>query len=117
MPIVYVDDEPMLCRAFQRVFEEADRPVVTFTDPDTALAYLRDHPVSVIVCDYRMPTMTGLQLLERFTGDAPFFLMSGDLEVASLVKHLPRVTGLLAKPFKPEQLLEFVLPISAPASS
>ena len=106
-PIVYIDDEPMLCRVFQRILEGAGAEVVTFTDPEAAIAYLRDHEAAVIICDYRMPSLTGLELLDRIRPGAPFFLVSGDLAITS-AKADPRITGILAKPFRAELLLDTV---------
>ncbi len=57
--IVYIDDEPMLCRAFRSVLAAVDIPVETFTDVDAALDYIRAHDVAAVFCDYRMPTVTG----------------------------------------------------------
>lgn len=108
-PIIYIDDEPMLCTVFARIFDESGHPVVTFTDPVAAIAYLAEHPAAAIICDYRMPAMSGLQLLDQVTTDAPFFLVSGDLAIEDRGAANPRVTGVLTKPFQPERLLELVL--------
>lgn len=108
LPIVYIDDGPLLCRVFQRILEDAKWPVVTFSDPEAAVVYLATNPVAAIVCDYRMPAMSGLQLLERIASTAPFFLVSGDLAVSALAREMPRVAGVLNKPFQPERLLELV---------
>jgi len=115
--VVYIDDEPILCRVFKRILEEEGLSVVTFTDAHAAIAYLREHRVGVIVCDYRMPTMSGLQLLDQLDEHVPpFLLVSGDLGVAPLVQG-SRVTAVLAKPFQPEALLERVRAIIRPRGS
>jgi CheY-like chemotaxis protein len=106
-PIVYIDDEPLLCRVFTKIFESAGAPVVAFTDPEAAIAYLRDHEAAVIICDYRMPSLTGLDVLDRIPPGTPFFLVSGDLAI-TLARSDPRVTGILTKPFRAEALLERV---------
>jgi len=115
--IIYVDDEAMLCRVFQRIFEGCGAPIVTFTDPALALAYAHEHPVAAIVCDYRMPTLSGLEFLERLQIEVPFVLISGDIAIAPLVRSNPRVTALLAKPFLPEALLELLRPYLPAAPS
>ena len=61
--------------------------------------------VDAIVCDYRMPRMTGLELLDQLDGDVPFFLVSGDLGITERAAELPGVAGVFAKPFQPEALL------------
>ena len=62
-PIVYVDDEPTLCRLFDLHFGGAQLPARSFSDPEAALAFLDETPVSAVLCDYRMPAMTGLEFL------------------------------------------------------
>lgn len=106
--VAYIDDEPMLCRVFERLLTRSGLSVVTFTDPLKALEYLRDHDVPVVVCDYRMPELTGLEVLDALEHRRPFFLVTGDLAVASLVAGDSRVTGLLTKPFQPELLLSAI---------
>jgi DNA-binding NtrC family response regulator len=108
LPIVYVDDEPLLCRVYQSVLRQTGFPVRTFTDPNDALEFIRANAVCLIVSDYRMPQMTGLDLLDRIEADVPFIMVSGDLSVARWVHGNPRVIEVLTKPFRPEQLLELV---------
>lgn len=111
-PIVYIDDEPMLCRVFQKILTDRGASAVTFTDPEAALAYLRDHEVAAVICDYRMPMITGLQVLDRVAEGVPFFLVSGDLGITAS-RGNARVTGVLTKPFRPETLLEMIEPYIA----
>lgn len=108
LPIVYVDDEQLLCRVFHTVLRRTGLPVHTFTDPNEALAFIRENRVCVIVCDYRMPQMTGLELLDRIEADVPFILVSGDLGVTRWTEGNPRVRGVLTKPFRPEHLLDLI---------
>ncbi|MFO0633571.1 MAG: response regulator [Nannocystaceae bacterium] len=106
--VVYVDDEVLLCRAFRLLLRRAAVEVETFTDPNLALAYLGTHPASVIFCDYRMPRMNGLQLLEALPGNTPFYMVSGDLDAAEWVADNPRVTGVLPKPFLADRIVAIV---------
>jgi len=108
--LVYIDDEAMLCRVFQRIFEDCGALVVTFTDPELAIAYANANPVAAIVCDYRMPTLNGLEVLDRLEVEVPFFLISGDIAIASLVQRNPRVTHVLPQPFRPEDLIALLRP-------
>jgi CheY-like chemotaxis protein len=113
--IAYIDDEPLLGRVFRRIFEGTGAPVETFTDPELALAYTRTHPIAAIVCDYRMPTLNGLDVLARLEIDVPFILVSGDISIASIVGDNPRITHVLPKPFQPEALLSLLQAHVSPA--
>ncbi|MBK6518589.1 MAG: response regulator [Polyangiaceae bacterium] len=103
--VVYIDDEPVLCRVFARLLTRSGLTVVTFSDPVEAMAYLRTHEVPVVVCDYRMPELSGLQVIDGLERAGAFFIVSGDLDAEALVSGHPRVTGLLTKPFRPEVLV------------
>jgi two-component system C4-dicarboxylate transport response regulator DctD len=106
--IVYIDDEPMLCRAFSAVLGAMNIPVETFTDAAAALAHIDANDVAAVFCDYRMPAMTGLDVLERVRGGVPFFLVSGDSDVVASVASNARVSGVLSKPYRAGELLAMV---------
>lgn len=106
--VVYVDDEAPLCRAFQLLLRSVPVEVTTFTDPVAALAHLEANPAALIFCDYRMPRMNGLQLLAALPGETPFYMVSGDLGAAGWAAQNRRITGVLAKPFKAECIVEIV---------
>ena len=110
-PIVFVDDEPLLCRALTLTLKQLGRAVLTFTDPREAVAHLAtsERP-AVVICDYRMPGLTGLEVLALLPTGIPFILISGDLAVGESAQ-LARVTAFISKPFKPETLLAAVEPL------
>jgi CheY-like chemotaxis protein len=109
-PIVFIDDEPLLCRASQLALRPLGREIITFTDPRQALDYLTRAPEApcVVVCDYRMPGLTGLEVRDRLPPQVPFVLMSGDLY--DVEDGDRRVAAFLAKPLRPAELLEAVAP-------
>lgn len=114
--IVYVDDEPLLARAFGLLLARRNLAVATFTDARAALAFIQANDVRAIVSDYRMPGMTGLELLDRIEKDVPFLLLTGDLEVERLARGRARVMGVLGKPFTPEDLFDRLRPHLEPPS-
>jgi DNA-binding response OmpR family regulator len=59
----------------------------------------------MVICDYRMPGMSGLALLERLDTTAPFVVVTGDPGAVAALRAHPRVAGYLVKPFSPEELL------------
>lgn len=100
--VVYIDDELMLCRAIKMVFTSAEIPIETFMDPAEALRFLADHEVAVVICDYRMPGMSGLDVLARLPRSVPYYLITGELELAA-----PEgVIAVLEKPFPLQRLVE-----------
>lgn len=103
--VVYVDDEPALCELIGRVLRRASIDVVTFTDPEEALAHINQDPPALVICDYRMRQMSGLTLMRRLEVEVPFVLISGDLGAADLDGLDVEV---LAKPIRPEKLIAMV---------
>ncbi len=63
-PILVVDDDHMVCAMLQDTLEESGYTVVAFTDPRKALEYIPSSEVELIVSDYHMPDVSGLDLLK-----------------------------------------------------
>lgn len=106
--VVYIDDEKTLCRVFERLMKRMSVPVVTFDDPAAAIRHISDaNDVVAIVCDYRMPQMTGLQVLDALMPyETLFFIVSGDHSLNDTLASDSRLAGVLGKPFSREVLQE-----------
>jgi DNA-binding NtrC family response regulator len=64
--VVVVDDEEMVLTSIRSFLElETDYEVVTFTDPQAALAHLQEHPADLVISDYFMPQMDGITFLGK----------------------------------------------------
>lgn len=109
--VVIVDDEDMVItslRAFLAL--ETEYNVEGFTDPQEAARYLETHPVDVVVSDYLMPKMNGIQLLGRakeLQPEAARVLLTGHADKQSAIQAINEV-GLyqyLEKPWDNQQLL------------
>jgi PAS domain S-box-containing protein len=79
--VLYVDDEPALLELF-RIYLEEEHEFSVRTAPSgpAALALLEKTPVDVVVSDYQMPVMDGIELLKQCRqrhGDLPFILFTG----------------------------------------
>jgi len=74
MFIAIIDDEPDLAYLFKEALSQIDGvQVFAFTDPLLALEHFQaNHQnYSVIISDYRMPTMTGMELLRKIKNVNP----------------------------------------------
>ena len=66
--IAIIDDEPDLAYLFKEALSQIDGvQVFAFTDPSLALEHFKDNHQNymVIISDYRMPSMTGMELLSK----------------------------------------------------
>ena len=61
--IVLVDDNPMTVKLATYIFQEAGWKVHGFTSPEVALEALRSFEPDMIVTDFYMPQMNGIEFL------------------------------------------------------
>ncbi|MGD9188944.1 MAG: response regulator, partial [Desulfobacteraceae bacterium] len=70
--ILFVDDEINVLKAMQRIFHQESYRLLTAQNGTQALKVLQDRqPVHVVVCDYRMPGMTGSDVLKKIKAEWP----------------------------------------------
>ncbi|GEM_PF-673584 len=80
--VLFVDDNIELCSVFQLYLEDTKEFLVTtrYSAVD-ALDYLQKNHIDVIISDYNMPGMNGIDLLQQiktFNWNIPFILFTGD---------------------------------------
>lgn len=107
--ILVVDDEPRLLSTMSRILRTDDWSVVTAPDGHTALDLIDRDTFDVVVSDYKMPGIDGLEFLERSRAVAPeaqriLVTGMGDTDLAIRAINRGQVTGYLAKPFLPDEL-------------
>ncbi len=108
-PTVYlVDDEPVCMQAMQAVLVALGYDCQAFDDGESLINALDTDNLGVIVADFRLPRMNGLQLFEhvrRVGCRFPFILVSGHADVALADATLKAgVDAFLRKPIPFEQL-------------
>jgi two-component system response regulator HupR/HoxA len=108
-PILIVDDEVRSLEALRRTLEE-DFEVFTAASAGEALEVLRRELVHVVLCDQRMPDVSGVEFLQRVRGewpDAVRIIISGYTEAEDIIAGINRagIWQYLLKPWQPEQLV------------
>lgn len=63
--ILIVDDEENVRKALKRVFRQENYEVITAEDAQKALQILREMPCQLMITDYKMPGMSGADLLRE----------------------------------------------------
>ncbi len=108
-PILFVDDEPNLLSGISRQLR-GRYAVTTCHEPHEASALMeKSAPFAVVVSDYRMPKMNGVQFLARVRDRSPDtvrMMLTGqaDLETAVLAVNEGSIFRLLLKPCPFESL-------------
>jgi DNA-binding NtrC family response regulator len=106
--VMIVDDEPIVGKRLRPALEKHGFEVETFLDPSKALARLQEQEFDIVVTDFRMEELDGIQVLTHVMEKCPntrVILITGyaTVEVAreALVKG---AFDFIAKPFKPKDL-------------
>ena len=113
-PVVFVvDDEPMLLELNAVILEPLGLRVRTFRDPDTAVRAfsLSDPKPALIVTDYAMHTMNGMDLISacrRLNPEQKIILVSGTVDEAIYRSSPEKPNFFLAKPYQSKQLADLV---------
>jgi DNA-binding NtrC family response regulator len=107
--LLVIDDDPAeLDIVEQYLRAKGEYEVLAETDPRSAIARLSQTPVDLVLCDWRLPELSGLQLLEevkRHNSDLPVVIFSGYDETAVIVEAIQKgAANFLAKPLEPELL-------------
>jgi two-component system cell cycle sensor histidine kinase/response regulator CckA len=108
--IFVVDDEPMLLEMAVMILEPLHYQVRTFRDPQTAIAEFSaaNPPPALIVTDYAMHSMTGMDLIRecrRIHPKQKIILLSGTVDESIYTKAEVKPDRFLAKPY---QVSDFV---------
>jgi len=107
--ILVVDDEVRSQETLRRTLEE-EFEVLTASSGEQALALLEREPVDVILCDQRMPGLSGVQTLKEVRTrwpDTVRIIVSGYTETEDIISGINEASiyQYLLKPWQPESLL------------
>ena len=112
--IVVADDEAHILHIVSMKLENAGYEVITAVDGEEALELCLAERPDLLITDYQMPVMTGLELCRQLqtrqeTQYLPAVMLTArgfDIEPAEMVDT--GIAAVLAKPFSPRELLEKV---------
>ena len=106
--ILYVDDEPAIGLILQDTLERLGHTAIGATNVPEALGALARTHFDLIISDYRMPGLSGLEFLEllRAEGkDVPLIMLTGYATIEHAVAAIKAgATDYITKPLQPEQL-------------
>lgn len=118
--LLLVDDEPHILSALQRSLRHAlmgrvpGLSVEVESDPQQALRRLSQRAYALVLSDYRMPGVNGVQLLTRLRELQPLagrLILSGEIdrEALSAAINEAHIHHFLVKPWDDDHLAEVLL--------
>lgn len=107
--VLFLDDEPNILKAIQRLLRNEPMRVLTATDPNEALDILRETPIQVVVTDQRMPSMSGVDFLSAVRdqhADMVRIMLTGYTEMNIAVEAINKgeIYRLITKPWNDDEL-------------
>jgi DNA-binding NtrC family response regulator len=106
--VLYVDDEPAIGLILQDTLERLGHSAIGATNVPEALQALARQRIDLIISDYRMPGLSGLEFLEvlRDQGrDIPVIMLTGYATIEHAVASIKAgAADYITKPVQPEQL-------------
>ena len=107
--ILIVDDEKNYLLVLQTLLEDAGYTVTAVNDPETALAFLGESEVDVLVTDMKMPKVSGREVLQRVKkswSHIPVLIMTAFGSIESAVEVMKSgAFDYITKPFSNDELL------------
>ena len=111
MPILIVDDYKTMLRIIRNLLRQLGfTNIDEATDGSQALQKLRQANFDLIISDWNMEPMTGLQLLREVRGDAklkhiPFIMVTAESKTENVIAAKEAgVSNYIVKPFNAETL-------------
>ncbi len=113
MKILVVDDFATMRRIIKNILTQLGfKNIIEADDGSTALDILKSEKVGLIVSDWNMPKMTGLDLLKAVRADAsltntPFIMVTAEAQQDNIILAVKaKVSQYIVKPFTAETLSE-----------
>jgi len=111
MNVLIVDDYKTMLRIIENLLKQLGfKNVHQAIDGSSALKVLRETPIGLIISDWNMQPMTGLQLLKEVRADdklkaTPFIMITAESKTENVVAAKEAgVNNYIVKPFNAETL-------------
>ncbi|SFC49853.1 HD domain-containing phosphohydrolase [Pseudoalteromonas denitrificans] len=110
--LILIDDEIEVLQSLERIFRR-EYETIAFNDPIKAIEFIKLTPIHIIICDMRMPEISGDKVLAQAKQHQPKarrILLSGYSDMASTIAAINEggIHAYVAKPWDNQQLKDVV---------
>lgn len=107
--ILCVDDEPNVLSSLKRLFLDDDYTILSANSADEGLKILEQEHVQLVISDYRMPTMNGVEFLRKVYAQWPGtvrMVLSGYADASAIVSAINEghIYKFVPKPWNDDDL-------------
>ncbi|MEC7839803.1 MAG: anti-sigma factor antagonist [Chlamydiota bacterium] len=107
--VLIVDDDPLVLMALEQTIKKEGHDIITAQNGEEAVKILREKVIAVILCDQRMPNMTGTEVMQHaieLQPDAVRIILTGNSDEKTAIEAINKgnVSQFLIKPWDDNQL-------------
>lgn len=111
--LLFIDDEANILSALKRLFIPFGYKILTAENGEEALVLMETETVDLVICDMRMPHMTGAEVLEQVRFKSPEairILLTGYADLASTIAAINRgeIYRYISKPWDDNDIVLIV---------
>lgn len=109
--VLIVDDDPFILTALEKTLSVEECRILKAQQGKTAIEILKKIPLAVIICDYHMPDVSGLEVLKeslRLQPDCVRIVLTGvsDLKVIEQLINIGQISQFVVKPWDHAALVQ-----------
>ncbi len=107
--ILIIDDEENVLNALKRALRQENYDIFTADSAEKALPVIEAQNINLVICDYKLPGIDGIELLEKISCRYPEMiniLLTGQADLKTAVEAINRATlyRFVLKPWDDETL-------------
>ncbi len=113
MRVLVVDDFATMRRILKNILKQIGfKNIIEADDGSTALDILKENKIDLVISDWNMPRITGLDLLktvraDESTKDTPFVMVTAEAQKANVLQAVQAgVSNYVVKPFTADTVRE-----------
>ncbi len=110
--VIVIDDEPIVGKRLKPALEKSDYEVEFYDNGTSALKRLDETTFDIVVTDFRMDDIDGIEVLTRVMAATPrtkVIIITGYATIEVTREALAKgAFDVVAKPFKPNELREVI---------